>query len=251
MAMSAIDFGRNRHIGWHSTVGSKLFQPQGCLEPARLRTKNVITCSFVGQLRKLLPQLCVWDWQRSRKQEVANATTLGNSSLVFYSLSISHTYHVSIKIHMNTNISNSTGLPSKLGYFLLDCKCNVLNSRTNCSFCAEPKWWVECCCSKKVLPWVRRGKLRWWLWAVHEIVVVVLRCVIRWVDNIETGLIQIEEGLRRMRSSCGWRRACSWEWESWWCCIWEQWWCCSCYGGPTTGLIMPFPCPGWEALMRT
>jgi len=39
-----------------------------------------------------------------------------------------------------------------------------------------------------------RRKLWWWLWAVHEIV-LVLRYVIRWVDNIETGLIQIDEGL--------------------------------------------------------
>jgi len=34
-----------------------------------------------------------------------------------YSLSIYHTFHVSIKIHMNTNISNSRGLLSKLEFF--------------------------------------------------------------------------------------------------------------------------------------
>lgn len=89
--------------------------------------------------------------------------------------------------------------------------------------------------------------LWWWLWAVNVMVVLVLR----WVDDIETGNIHIEEGLRRMKRSSGRRRrACSWVWESWWCCIWEQCRCCSCCGRSTTGLILRLPCPNREALGR-
>lgn len=62
-------------------------------------------------------------------------------------------------------------------------------------------WLVGWPCFHTLMSAEEAGKrLWWWLWAIiHEMLKVLLRCV----DDKETGHIQIEEGVRRMKKAGG------------------------------------------------